>query len=307
VTDQGTSHRRPRRSSQPPEAARLDVRVGRNRRVAARAIRRQLVASNVALLAAGTAFWAVLSIFPAMIAMVTIYGIVASPDQVTSQVAKLGGSLSQPTREVIQSWLAGLTNSSHRGLGIGLIVGLAAVLWAASSGVQTLIKAITAAYAQPEDRGFVKLRGLALLMSVGVIVIAIAMLTAIGLAPVLRHLVHNTALRLALDIGEWIVLAVILGAAISALYRFAPAHKPATWRWASPGAMLSTVLVVGASIGFSFYVRFFAHYNRTYGALGGVVILMLWLYYSAYAVLVGAVVNAEAAPKLDLVEQQPAG
>jgi membrane protein len=291
VKVQASAHRRPRNDAEvpPPSAS--------TRRGIVRRVRRQATERNIALLAAGTAFWAVLSIFPAIIAMVTIYGIVASPADVTKEVTKLGGSLSQSTRDVIEKWLAGLTTS--RGLGVGLLIGLVAVLWAVSSGVQTAIKAINAAYEQEEDRGFVRLRGLALLMSVGVIVLAIVVLTAIGLAPALSHLVHNRPARIAMNIGEWIVLAVILTGAIAVLYRFAPAHPPSSWRWISPGAVFSTVMVVVASVGFSFYVRFFGTYNKTYGTLGGVVILMLWLYYSIYVVLLGAMLNAELERRTD--------
>jgi membrane protein len=262
------------------------------RAVAAR-VRVQIVDRNLAILAAGTAFWAVLSIFPAIIAMVTIYGIVASPAQVTKEVTRLGGSLSPSTREVITSWLAGLTSTSHQQLGFGLVVGLVVVLWAVSSGVRTLIKAITAAYEQEETRGYLKLRGLALLASVGVIVVAVVALAAIGVAPAIRHLVHNTLWRLAFDIGEWVVLALILTAAVAALYWLAPPKTSVNWRWASAGAVFSTVCVVLASIGFSLYVRFFAHYNKTYGTLGGIVILMLWLYYCVFIVLLGALIDIE--------------
>jgi membrane protein len=257
-------------------------------------VRTQIVDRNLALLAAGTAFWAVLSIFPAIIATVTIYGIVASPDQVTTEVTKLGGSLSPSTREVVTSWLAGITTTSRQQLGVGLVVGLVAVLWAVSSGVRTLIRAITAAYEQEETRGFLRLRGLSLVVSVGVIVVAIVALGAIGLAPAIRHLVHNVVWRAAFDIGEWVVLALILTAAIAALYHFAPPNASVNWRWASAGAVLATLFVVVASVGFSLYVRFFAHYNKTYGALGGVVILMLWLYYCVFIVLLGALVDIEA-------------
>jgi len=267
------------------------------RAIAAR-VRQQIVDRNLAILAAGTAFWAILSIFPAIIAMVTIYGIVASPAQVTKEVTKLGGSLSPSTREVVTNWLAGLTGTSHQQLGLGLVVGLVAVLWAVSAGVRTLIKAITAAYEQEETRGYLKLRGLALLASVGVIVVAAIALAAIGIAPAIRHLVHNTLWRLAFDVGEWVVLAVILTAAIAALYWMAPPKTSVNWRWASAGAVFSTVFVVLASIGFSLYVRFFAHYNKTYGTLGGIVILMLWLYYCVFIVLLGAVIDIEVERQL---------
>lgn len=267
------------------------------RAVAAR-VRVQIVDRNLAILAAGTAFWAILSIFPAIVALVTIYGIVASPAQVTKEVTKLGGSLSPSTREVVTNWLAGLTSTSHQQLGFGLVVGLVAVLWAVSAGVRTLIKAITAAYEQEETRGYLKLRGLALLASVAVIVVAVVALAAIGVAPAIRHLVRNTLWRLAFDVGEWVVLAVILTAAVAALYWLAPPRTSVNWRWASAGAVFSTVFVVLASIGFSLYVRFFAHYNKTYGTLGGIVILMLWLYYCVFIVLLGALIDVEVEREL---------
>jgi membrane protein len=272
----------------------LRSRAARDWRAIFGRVRSQIVDRNLALLAAGTAFWAVLSIFPAIIATVTIYGIVASPDQVTTEVTKLGGSLSPSTREVVTSWLAGITTTSHQQLGVGLVVGLVAVLWAVSSGVRTLIRAITAAYEQEETRGFFRLRGLSLIVSVGVIVVAIVALAAIGLAPAIRHLVHNVVWRFAFDVGEWVVLAIILAAAITALYHLAPPNTSVDWEWASVGAVLATFFVVLASVAFSLYVRFFAHYNKTYGALGGVVILMLWLYYSVFIVLLGALVDIEA-------------
>jgi membrane protein len=283
----------------------LRAEAARDWRAILRRVRTQIVDRNLALLAAGTAFWAVLSIFPAIIATVTIYGIVASPDQVTTEVSKLGGSLSPATRQVVTDWLAGITTTSHRQLGVGLVVGLVAVLWAVSSGVRTLIRAITAAYEQDETRGFFRLRGLSLIVSVGVIVVAIVALGAIGLAPAIRHLVHNVVWRAAFDIGEWVVLAIILTAAITALYHLAPPNTSVNWRWASAGAVLATLFVTVASVGFSLYVRFFAHYNKTYGALGGVVILMLWLYYCVFIVLLGALVDIEAEREVTIEEGAP--
>ena len=268
-------------------------RSSRDWRAIAGRVRRQAVERNLGLLAAGTAFWAVLSIFPAVVALVTIYGLVADPSRVTDQVTRLGGSLSPSTRAVATEWLKGLTSTDRHGLGIGLVVGLVAVLWTVSTGVRTLIKALTAAYEQPETRSFLRLRGLALLMSVGVIAVAIVVIAAIGAAPAIRHLVPSAALRLTFDIGEWIVLALVLAGAITLLYRFAPENSPANWGWSSAGAMFSTLLIVLASVAFSLYVRDFAHYNKTYGALGGVVILMLWLYYCVFIVLLGALVDVE--------------
>lgn len=268
-------------------------------------VRHQAVERNLGLLAAGTAFWAVLSIFPAIVALVTIYGLAADPSRVTAQVTRLGGSLSPSTRAVVTDWLAGLTSTDRHGLGVGLVVGLVAVLWTVSSAVRTLIKALTAAYEQPETRSFLRLRGLALLMSIGVIAVAIVVIAAIGAAPAIRHLVPSQALRVTFDVGEWLVLALVLAGAITLLYRFAPENSPANWGWSSAGAIFSTLLIVLASIGFSFYVRDFAHYNKTYGALGGVVILMLWLYYCVFIVLLGALVDIEAEREVAVEESTP--
>ncbi|CAO5158577.1 membrane protein [Frankia sp. AiPs1] len=257
-------------------------------------VKSQLGALSIPLLASGVAFWAILSIFPAVIAVITVYGLVSSPQTVRDEIAHLSGSLSPATSTVLRDWLTGLTTTNHSGLGVGLLLSIVGLLWAVSSGMQNLIKAVRVAFEQEETRGPVRLRLLAVGMSLGAVVVAVLVIGGItASASLLSHHVSNSAVRVVLTILQWFVLALVLLGAIASLYRLGPARTPSSWRWLSLGAGGATVALIVASVAFSFYVRAFGSYNKTYGTLGGVVILMLWLYYAVMVVLVGALINAE--------------
>jgi membrane protein len=249
---------------------------------------------NIGLLASGVAFWGMLSIFPALIALVLIYGLVASPEQVTQQVSGALGALSEDTRKVVSGRLEEVA-AQQQGLGIGLLITIAGLLWSVSGGVQQLMKALTTAHEQRETRKAVALRLRALALSVGAIVLAVLVIGAAGLGPTLLGAAGMSGpLRwLLLAIG-YVLLFLVVVAAIGLLYRFAPANKPVGWRWASSGAVIAGVAVAVVTVGFALYVNLFGNYANVYGTLVGVIVLMLWLYYSAFAVMVGALVNAEA-------------
>jgi membrane protein len=184
--------------------------------------------------------------------------------------------------------------SAHNGtLGIALIISLVALLWSVSGAMQSLMTGVTAAYEQEETRGFIQRRGTALLLTVGGILVAILMVGAVSALSAMTSLISMTWLRVLADVGVYAVMAVILFAAITTLYRIGAANRPADWRWAASGAKLSTLAVLLTLIGFSFYVRYFNSYNKTYGALAGVVVFMLLVYYAIYVVFIGALVSAE--------------
>jgi membrane protein len=249
---------------------------------------------NIGLLAAGVAFWGVLSVFPALIALVLVYGLVASPEDVTTQVGNALNALSEDSRQVIAGNLETVA-AAQQGLGIGLAITLAGLLWSVSGGMQNLMKAVTTAHEQHESRGAVALRLRAVLLSLGALVMAILVIGAVGAAPALLEAAGlPTVLRwVALGAGYLVLFGVVL-AAIGLLYRFAPANRPVGWRWASSGAVIAGILVLVVTVGFAVYVNLFGKYANVYGALVGIIVFMLWLYYSAFAVLVGALVNAEA-------------
>ena len=249
---------------------------------------------NVPLLAAGVAFYAILAIFPAIIALATVYGMVADPAQVEAQVAEFAKSLPAGADELITEQLKNVTSAGRQSLSIGLAVSLLAVLWSVSSGVQGLVKSLNLVYDERETRGFIKLRGLSLLLTLGAIVVAVVALVLITVFPgVIDNFGLGKAGELAASIVRWIVLALLVLVAFAVLYRFAPDRANPRWRWVSGGAVVALVLWLLGSIGFSWYVDNFGKYNQTYGALAAVIILLLWLYLSAFAVLLGAELDAE--------------
>jgi membrane protein len=249
---------------------------------------------NVPLLAAGVAFYAMLAIFPAIIAVVTVYGMVADPAQVQSQVSELAKGLPAGAGELLTNQLTNATKAADRSLSIGLALSLLGVLWSASGGVQGLVKGLNLVYDERETRGFLKLRGLSLLLTLGAIVVAVI---AIALIAVFPGFVDSLGLgrtgELAASIARWVVLALLVLAALAVVYRYAPDRANPRWRWVSWGAVVALVLWLLGSVGFSWYVDNFGKYNQTYGALAAVIILLLWLFLSAFVVLLGAEFDAE--------------
>jgi membrane protein len=253
---------------------------------------KEVKADQVPLLAAGVAFYTLLALFPAIIAGVSIYGLVADPQTVRDQINQLAETLSPETAKLIGQQIQQVTSSAGGALGFATILGILTALWSASSGMKALITGVNLAYDETEGRKFVKLRGLSILMTVGAMVLlGVALALIVGFPAVPDS--WPTVLQWAAAILRFVLLAVLLMAGLAALYRYAPDRDKPKWGWASPGSVVATVLWVLASVGFSIYVNASGNYNKTYGALAGVIILMFWLYLTAFVVLVGAELNAE--------------
>jgi membrane protein len=258
----------------------------------ARRTAKEVKADQVPLLGAGVAFYTLLSLFPAIIAGVSIYGLVADPQTVRDQIAKLTRMLSPQTADLVGKQLIEVTSSAGGALGVATVVGILTALWSASSGMKALVTGVNLAYDETETRKFVKLRGLALLLTLGaMLLLTVAGATIAGFPPIADNL--PVALQWVVSILRFVVLAVLLILGLAALYRYAPNRDKPKWTWVSWGSMVATVLWILASIGFSIYVNSFGNYNKTYGALAGIIILMFWLYLTAVIVLVGAELNTE--------------
>ncbi|MDQ3733530.1 MAG: YihY/virulence factor BrkB family protein [Actinomycetota bacterium] len=250
---------------------------------------------QVPLLAGGVAFFGFLALFPGIIATVLIYGLVVDPATVREQITELGGALPAEARQILTDQLESLTSTSSSTLGIGVVISVALALWSASGGIGYLITAINTAYDEDEGRGFVKRKLLALGLTLATIVFLVVVIALVAVAPALfDSLVGSGPFRWLLEAIRWAVLLVLLMAAMAVLYRTSPDRDAPKMRWVSVGAAIATVLWIIASLGFSLYVDNFGSYGKTYGALAGVVVLMLWLWISAYAVLLGAEINAES-------------
>lgn len=250
-------------------------------------------ADQVPLLAAGVAFFGFLSLFPAVVAAVLTYGLVADPAQIRNQVKDLAAAMPAAGRDLLLQQLDALTSAPRQGLGIGVAIAVVAALWSASGGVGYLLTAVDLAYDEEETRGFVRRKLLALGMTLGAIVFV---LLAIGLFAAGAAIGNDVAtpLRVVLEAARLLLAIVLITVALAVVYRLGPDRDAPRIRWVSTGAAVATIIWLAASIGFSIYVATFGNYAKTYGSLAAVVILMLWLWLTAYAVLLGAEINAEA-------------
>jgi membrane protein len=253
-------------------------------------LRTQLRDDKIPLLSAGVAFYAMLSIFPALIAVISIYGLVAERRTAMAQVSKLAGIMPDQARKVLTGQLEALTRSAGRGLSLGAALGIVAAILAASAGMKAMIDGINAAYDQTETRTFLRLRAHALLHTLGAIVTMAAAIGIIVVLPVVTG-VLGPAGRIMLAVIRWPLLAGLMLVGVGVLYRFAPNRSNARPHWVTRGSVVATLLwLIGSGL-FSLYVNSFANYNRTYGVLGAVIILLLWLYLSSFVVLLGAELN----------------
>jgi membrane protein len=255
----------------------------------------ELKEDHVSLLAAGVAFKALLALFPAMIAAVSIWGLVTDPDTIADQVAGFTDALPEEAASLIEQQLADIAGTGTGALTGTLIVSILLALWSASAGVAGLMEGCNAAYDEIDERNFVVKRGLAILFTVGAIVFLALTIGIIAvLPPLLGTLGLGSAAELAIRILQWPVLAALVMVALAVVYRYAPDRDHPQLRWVTAGAVLATVLWLLASAGFTLYVELAGDFAETYGALAGVVVLMLWLYLSAFVVLLGAEFNAES-------------
>jgi membrane protein len=247
------------------------------------------------MLAAGVAFFAFLAIPPALIAALTLYGLVADPQTVQRQMQALASALPREAQPLIADQLHALTSGSNSALSIGLVVSVLAALWSASSGTSNLMTAINIAYDEQEKRGFVKLRAVALSLTLGTIIFMLLTLFLVAaVPPLLETLQWGIVGTILAQIVRWTLLVALVIAALAIVYRLAPDRDAPQFAWTSPGAIVATVLWVIGSVGFSVYVNNFGSYNKTYGALAGVIVFLLWLYLTSYIVLLGAEINAES-------------
>jgi membrane protein len=250
---------------------------------------------NVPILAGGVAFFAFLALFPAIIAALSLYGLVADPRTVADQVGQLAQLLPDAARPLVVDQLNAVASGSGGALSIGLVISVLAALWSASGGTMNLIKATNVAYDEDESRGFLKLRGIALALTLGAVVFVLVAVALVAVVPVLFDALGLAGIGLVIaQVVRWVLLVALVTVALAVVYRVAPDRDTPRFSWVSVGALVATALWVVGSIAFSLYVSNFGSYNKTYGALAGVIVLMLWLYLTSYIVLLGAEINAES-------------
>ncbi|WP_225753770.1 YihY/virulence factor BrkB family protein [Actinotalea sp. Marseille-Q4924] len=257
----------------------------------------QSAEDRVPLVGAGVAFFAFLALFPTLIAAVLLYGLVADPGDVDRHVGNVAAVLPSSAAELVTLQMRDLVAKDAEGLSIGFVVSIVTALWSASVGVANLITAVNLAYDETERVSFVKRRGMALLFTVGAI---LTFTLLVGLVAVVPFAVDTTRVSpVVVSAVRWVTLALVSAVVLAVIYRYAPERRAPRSSWVSVGAVVATAIWVLTSLGFSGYVQWFGSYTETYGALGGVMVLLLWMWLTSMAVLLGAELNAEAEYQTD--------
>jgi membrane protein len=248
---------------------------------------------DVSLLAAGVAFYGLLALVPGLVALVSLYGLVADPDDIRRNVDDVLAAAPVEVRDLVQSQLSSIVRTAPSSLRLGALAGVVLALWAASSGVKNLMTAVNRAYHEDETRGFLRIRATALALTLGLLVLGAATTLALLALDTLSDAGTAGVIKAGLLVVRWGLAGAVLIAGLALIYRVGPDRDDPRWRWATPGAALAALIGLVASVGFSLYTANFGSYNETYGALGAVIVVMLWLYLMAYAVITGAEVNGE--------------
>ena len=245
--------------------------------------------------AAAITFYALLALFPALAALVSLYGLFADPATISHQVGAMSGVIPGGGMDIISSQIDNLTaNGSGKKLGFGLVLGLATSLWSSNQGTKALFDALNVIYGEKEKRGFLWRTAVTLAFTIGGIVFVLLAMAAVVVVPIVLQTIGLSGVAdTLLQLLRWPVLLLALAALLACIYRFGPSRRAAKWSWVSWGGGFAAVTWVVGSIAFSYYVSHFGSYNKTYGSLGAAVGFLTWIWLSATIVLVGAEVNAE--------------
>jgi membrane protein len=262
-----------------------------------RRVKDDITADNLSMIAAGAAFFGLLAMFPALAAGVALYGLLTDPATVTAHSAQLAGFAPEEARAILDEQLQRVTAAADSSLGIGAFVALLLALWSSAKGVKSLMTALDIVYDEKEDRGFFKLNGTALLLTLAMLIVVPLSLAVVAVLPaIVDRLPLPDFIVTAARWLRWPIIGAVSVAAIAVLYRFGPARTRPRPKWAWRGAAIATVLWLGASALFSWYVSSFGSYDETYGSVAAIAVLMMWLWLSAFAVLVGGEFNVELEP-----------
>ncbi|NND03257.1 MAG: YihY/virulence factor BrkB family protein [Acidimicrobiia bacterium] len=250
-----------------------------------RVLMQRLKAHTTTVIAGSVAYYALLAIFPAAIAAISIYGLIADPADLASLLESIADQLPEATATLIEDQLQQVISASETGLGIATAIGIFAALYSASAGAKVLITGVNLAYGERETRSFLVVRGLALVLTVGMIIGIIVVVSGVAILP--RFIESSFT-----DLVRWPALIFLVVVGLAALYRIAPSDAPGRNHPIWQGAFAAAIVWLAATAAFSAGVTAFGRFSATYGTLAGVIILLLWFFLSGLIVLLGAEFNA---------------
>ena len=244
--------------------------------------------------AGGVVFFGLLSIFPAVTALVSSYGLFADPATISANLQTLATMLPEGSFQIVEDQVGRVVSKGNTTLGATFLLGLLLAIWSANAGVKSIFDALNVAYEEREKRSFIRLNSVSLAFTVGGIAALLLMVGAVVAFPLaLNHLGMAPESKLIVALARWPLLFLILLVALAILYRFAPSRDAPRWQWLSLGAVTAALLWIAGSALLSWYLSEFANYNATYGSLGAAIGLMMWMWMSAIVVMFGAELNSE--------------
>lgn len=254
---------------------------------------KQIGSNNLGLIAAGVAFYSMLSVFPALAALIAILSLVANPSVVVVQLEEIRGLMPDAVYDILNAQIVGLVNTSSGTLGWAGLISLGVALWSARAGVGAMMHGLNLVYDQ-EGRTSLRHYFRALVLTICLLGVGVISLLTVVVTPiVLSFLPLGAFATWALEILRWIVAIFVIFAGIGLLYRFGPNRKGVKIGWLTPGAIMAGTSWAAMSIAFSYYVANFGNYNEIYGSIGAVIAMLIWLWISSFLVLLGAALNAE--------------
>jgi membrane protein len=243
---------------------------------------------------AGITFYAILAIFPALAALVSVYGLVADPATVSGQLNALSGIVPGGGMDILGEELKQLVSAGGGKLGLGAIMGILVALWSANGGTKAMFDSLNVVYDEHEKRGYIRRTLVSLAVTLGTLVFVMVVMAAVVALPIALNFVGlGKVTDILLRVARWPLLLVIVTMMLAVIYRYGPSRTEARWRWVSWGGAFAAIVWVLVSLAFSWYVAHFGSYNKTYGSLGAAIGFMTWIWISATIVLIGAELNAE--------------
>ena len=249
--------------------------------------------NNISLVSAGVAFFAMLSIFPALAALIAILGLISDPVVVIAQLESIRGFLPNDVYQIVNDQVVSLVSARADALGWAGLVSLLAALWSARAGVGAMMIGLNNVYNE-RNRGAARHYFRALMLTIGLVAVGITALLTVVVAPVVLAFIPLGPFgNFIADLVRWSIAITVLLAGVGVLYRYGPNRRPARIQWLSFGAILAVVSWAIISVGFSYYVANFGNYNQVYGSIGAVIAMLIWLWISSFLVLLGASLNAQ--------------
>lgn len=250
--------------------------------------------NNVSIISAGVAFYAFLAIFPAIAALISIYGLAMDPQNIQDQLSQLYGVMPQQAYEILKKQIEKLMDTPGSALGWSMAISILFSIWSANKGTKSLFTGVDIAYDTANNRNFFKQNGLTLLFTFGaILLVIISMLLIVAFPALVGTLGLPDGIENLIGWGRWILLALVVIWFLGMVYSHAPDKPTPDFKWVLPGAILATFLWLIASWGFSYYVSNFGSYGEVYGSISAVVVMLLWLFLTSFIILLGAELNSE--------------